>query len=121
MVTHGKGPVMKIDVAVGIGGWPTLIQLFQDFGAREQLAFRNSARDEFGEPRVLALSLCNERGANIEADTPPWAAGVGISIYQRREGADSIRLGKDLSAELERRWPGSVRFRDARGQVISAP
>jgi len=121
MVTHGKGPVMKIDLAVGIGGWPKLIQLFQEFGAREQLAFRNSGRDEFGERRVLALSLCNERGANIEADTPPWAAGVGISIYQLREGAGSIRLGKDLSAELERRWPGSVRFRDARGQVISAP
>ena len=57
----------RIDLSITHDDWPRLIQLFREFGEGEQLSFRNSGRDEFGARRVLALSLCNELGANIEA------------------------------------------------------
>jgi hypothetical protein len=111
----------RIDLSIRTDDWPRLIQLFREFGEGNQMSFRNSGRDEFGARRVLALSLCNESGVNIEAAEETWAAGAGISIYQLRDGAGSAKYGSDLAAKLELFWPGSVRFRDARGQIISMP
>lgn len=115
------GPLTRIDLSITNDHWPRLVQLFREFGEGEQLSFRNSGRDEFGAPRVLALSLCNELGANIEAGQETWAAGIGISVYQLRDDVGSAKYGSDLAAKLELLWPGSVRFRDARGQIISVP
>jgi hypothetical protein len=115
------GALARIDLSITNDDWPRLIRLFREFGEGEKLSFRNSGRDEFGAPRVLALSMCNELGANIEAGQETWAAGIGISIYQLREGAGSAKYVRDLAAKLELLWPGSVRFRDGRGQIISVP
>jgi hypothetical protein len=116
------GPALaRIDLAIATDDWPRLIQLFREYGEAGQLSFRNSGRDEFGVRRVLALSLCNELGVNIEAGQETWAAGVGISVYQLRDSAGSAKFGRELAAKLELLWPGSVRFRDARGQIISMP
>jgi hypothetical protein len=115
-----KGPVTRIDLLIVTEDWPKLVPLFREFGESEQLSFRNSGRNEFGQRRGLALSLCNEAGVNIEASgTELWAQGVGISVFQLRDGAGAVKFGSDLAAKLEQRWPGSVRFRDVRGQIIS--
>jgi hypothetical protein len=118
---QSAGAVTRIDLSITHDDWPRLIQLFREFGEGEQLSFRNSGRAEFGVRRVLALSLCNELGANIEAGQDTWAAGAGISIYQLRDDTGSAKYGSDLAARLELLWPGSVRFRDGRGQIISVP
>jgi hypothetical protein len=115
------GTLAHIDLAITSDDWPRLIQLFRDFGEGEKLSFRNSGRDEFGARRVLALSLCDELGAKITAGEEIWAAGIGISVYQLRDGAGSAKYGSDLAAKFELLWPGSVRFRDGRGQIISVP
>ena len=116
------GPaVVSIDLSILADDWPRLVQLFQEFSTTKQLSFRNSSRNEFGARRVIAVSLCNEVGANIEAREEAWAAGVAISVYQIRSGADSKALGRDLAISLERQWPGAVKFVDARGRIISGP
>ena len=116
------GPALVyIDLSIASDDWPKLVQLFREFGATKQLSFRNSGRDEFGARRELRLSLCNEVGANVEARQEAWAAGVGISVHQLRDGAGSRLLAKDLVENLEGTWPGTVRFRDARGQMTSRP
>lgn len=113
--------LVHLDLSIPTDDWPRLVQLFQDFGIAHAMSFRNSGRDEFGERRVLALSLCNEAGASVTARQELWAAGIGISINHLRDGAGSAVLANELVANLDRLWPGATQFRDARGQIISRP
>ncbi len=111
-------PLASIDLSIATDNGPTLIQLFREFAEVNQLSFRNAGRDEFGARRVLDLSLCDESGVHITAKTELWAAGIGISVRRLRDSADSAKLARDLADKLKLRWPGSVTFRDVRGNAI---
>jgi hypothetical protein len=114
-------PLASIDLSIAIDNWPTLIQLFRELAKVNQWSFRNAGRDEFDARRVLDLSLCDESGLNITAKTELWAAGIGISVRRLRDSAGSAELAGDLADKLELRWPGSVTFRDVRGNAIPKP
>lgn len=120
--TNTIGPAFtSIDLSIATDNWPKLVQLFREFAAANELSFRNSSRDEFGARRILDLSLCNEAGVNIEAKMERWSVGIGITVRRLRDSSDSARLAQELTEKLELLSPGSVTFRDIRGNTISTP
>jgi hypothetical protein len=123
---------VNMELEIGLADWPKLTTVFEDFGTTHSLSFRNSSRVNPGVVDVLGLSLCSERGANIEAHRQEWAAatfkalplarsGVAIGVYELRSKSGWETLAQGLVAELESTWQGKVRFKDGSGRVMPMP
>lgn len=106
--------------------WPKLTDIFERFAPAHGMSVRNSSLDRTGV-RVLRLSLCTERGTNIELQDQRLAQdgfasvfgwGVPIAVHELREKSGWQELTADLLAEIEAAFPGKVEFRDGRGRVI---
>jgi hypothetical protein len=133
MFRDGRASVVsKVNVrlAIPVDDWPRLTRLFEEFGAANDLSFRNSNHDQPGTVRVLGLSLCSDDGLNIHAIEQHWERsgnsvpekeGVFLGIYELREGSNWTHAARALLAELEARWPGKVQFKDGRGRIIPEP
>jgi hypothetical protein len=124
---HSK---VNVRLAIPVEDWPRLTRLFEEFGAANDLSFRNSNHDEPGTVRVLGLSLCNEHGLNIHALEQHWERsgnsvpekdGVSLGIYELREGSNWTHAARALIAELDAHWPGKVQFKDGGGRIIPEP
>jgi hypothetical protein len=124
-------PTVSIDLDVPDDEWATLTRLFEAFGEKHQLQFKNSS-EEYSHVRTLYLSLCNEAGAVITTAEQRWVSeknewapsktrGVYISAYDGRPASNSLQLARLLIAELEKKWPDAVRFRDGGGELIPKP
>jgi hypothetical protein len=124
---------VNLELEIGLPEWPKLARLVEDFGLEHALSFRNSSKLDPGSVvQVLALSLCNERGANIQVLRQEWAtatfksspfgrAGVPIGVYELRSDSGWEALARSLVAELERAWPEKVRLKDKDGRVVPMP
>jgi hypothetical protein len=124
------GTKVNVRLSIPVEGWPQLTRLFEEFGAANNLSFRNSNLDRPGTVQVLGLSLCNEGGLNIHAIQQHWERagnsvpekdGVSLNIYEVRDGSNWTHDARKLIAELETRWPGKVQFKDGRGRIIPMP
>jgi hypothetical protein len=136
MFRDGRNSVhsqVNMELEIGLPEWPKLTRLIEDFGIEHALSFRNSSKIDPGSVvQVLALSLCNERGANIHVLRQEWAtatfkssslgrAGVPIGVYELRSDSGWEALAKSLVVELEGAWPEKVKFRDKDGRVVPMP
>jgi len=123
------GSKVNIRLSIPVEDWPRLTRLFEEFGAANDLSFRNSNRDHPGTVRVLGLSLCNDRGLNIHAIEQHWERsgnsvpkdGVSLGIFELRDGSNWKHAARALIAELEARWPGKVQFKDKLGRIVPMP
>jgi hypothetical protein len=118
-------------VSVGMDEWPKLTEIFERFAPAHGMSTRNSSLNRSGV-RVLSLSLCTERGTNIELHDQRWAHkdfaslyGWGapiIMVYELRESSGWQKLAADLLVEVGAAFPGKVQFRDGQGRrVIPTP
>ena len=125
-------PRVSIDLNIDVQDWPKLTEVLKEFASGHALSFRNSSRTEPGVFRVLALSLCNERGTNIGAHQQEWASaqwkssplarlGVSLGVYELQRDSGWEQLARDLIAKLESVWQGKVGFKDGGGRVIPMP
>lgn len=124
------GSKVSARIAIPVEDWPHLTRFFEEFGAANELSFRNSNHDQRGTVRVLGLSLCNDHGLNIDAlelhwerrgNSVPEKDSVWLSIYELREGSDWAHAARALVAELEAQWPGKVQFTGEGGRIIPEP
>jgi hypothetical protein len=124
------GPRASMHVSIGMEDWPQLTEIFERFGVAHGLSFRNSSREHPNVFRDLSLSLCTEQGTNITARDPRWANknfesiygwGTHVGVYELRENSGWQPFAADLLAEIEAAFPGSVKFRDGRSQMIATP
>jgi hypothetical protein len=125
------GPQVDIELQLAIDDWPRFTKFLQNFSVAHQLSFRDTSQTKPGIARILALSLCNDRGINIEVIDQRWASrhfepliagrGTSIPVYEVHEHSGWERLARDLVEELEAAWPGKVQFRGRDGRVIQKP
>lgn len=124
------GGKVNVRLAIALEDWPRLTRLFEDFGAANDLSFRNSNHDQPGTVRVLGLCLCSDHGLNIHAIEQHWERsgnslpekhGIALGIYEPREGSNWTHAARELIAKLEARWPGKVQFKDRLGRTIPQP
>lgn len=116
-------------VSGGMDEWPKLTEIFERFAPVHGMAMRNSSLNRTGV-RVLSLSLCTERGTNIELLDQRWAhkdfaslygLGIPVSVYELRENSGWQELAADLLSEIEAAFPGKIEFRDGMSHVIPTP
>jgi hypothetical protein len=125
------GPKVHVGLVIPVEDWPRLTRLFEEFGAANNLSFRNSNFDRPGTIRMLRLSLCDDRGLNIYALGERWEragisvpekSGVFLGIYELRDGSNWQQVARALIAELETHWPGKVQKLDGfRRMIIRVP
>jgi hypothetical protein len=122
------GPQIYAEIKLSGQDWPTLRQLFIDFGAVHSLSFRSDEQIRRGNLMWRSLSLCNEAGININAIDRPWLAllnaplagrGMNLSVYGLKPGSDWNPLARDLLDRIDRAWPQNATFRGPDGRVIS--
>lgn len=125
------GSQVNIEVDIRIEDWPKLTKLFESFGKTHNFSLRNLSRTRPGEFQILALSLCNERGAYFSVNDQRLAShnfdplikgwGTLIGVYEGQEGSGWKQSTRDMVSELDSAWPGMVKFRDGSGRVIPMP
>jgi hypothetical protein len=123
------GSQVRIVLEVAGDDWPRLTQLFRDFAAAHELSFRDSSRASPGVVQVLGLSLCNDRGVNIEAIEQIWQHagsmpardGVLLGIYELHDGSGWRSLARELVAQLQSTWPQKLAFKDHTGHIVPMP
>jgi hypothetical protein len=125
------GPQVYGDLPISFEDWPTLTHLMANFASDNALSLRDSSKPTSDVVRVLALSLCNETGVNIEIREQRWAShnfepliqgrGVSVGVYELREGSGWEDIARDLVGRLEATWPGQLRFRDSLGRTVPIP
>jgi hypothetical protein len=121
---------LRAEVHVEHSEWPAIVELVRAFAASHGLSFRDSSKDAPDVVRTLYLSAC-DHGVNIEISEQRWAhngykhvlgdRGVAIGVYPQRSDTDWQRLARPLVETLESRWPGKIRFRGDRGELIAKP
>ena len=125
-------PQVGIELHIDAQDWPKLTEVFKELASGYALSFRNSSKTEPGIFQLLGLSLCNERGTNIEAHWQEWASekwkasplarrGVPLGVYELQKDSGWEQLARDLIAKLESVWPGKVVFRDRGGRLVPMP
>jgi hypothetical protein len=122
--------VVRMDVQVEHQDWPALAALLQAFAASQGLSFRDSSKDTPDVVRTLYVSACDQ-GVNIEIAEQLWAhsgykhalgeRGIAIGVYAQQNDTDWRRLARPLVETLEKRFPGRIRFRGDRGELVSEP
>jgi hypothetical protein len=122
------GPQIGADIKLTAEDWPTLRQMFIDFGVKHSLSFRSDQQIRRGEIMWRDLNLCNEAGVNIDVLDQPWLtqinpalAGRGVSfrVYELKVGSDWNRLARNLIDEIDTTWPDKTTFRGPDGKVVS--
>jgi hypothetical protein len=115
----GVAPQANIQLDVDVKEWPTLIQIFEKFGAAHDLSFRNSSQSKPGIVEMLYLSLCTDQGVNVRVSDQRWASrnyaplvkgGTHLTVYELRADSGWERIAQGLISELDATWPGRVRF-----------
>jgi hypothetical protein len=91
------GPQINADISLSTEDWPTLTQIFVDFGAIHSLSFRGDEQIRQGTLMWRDLNLCSEAGVNVDAVDRPWLAqmnspladrGIQFSVYELKPGSD---------------------------------
>jgi hypothetical protein len=115
------GPQIGADISLPAEEWPTLTQIFVDFGRTHSLSFRRDERIRRGTLMWRDLNLCSEAGVNIDAVEQPGLAqmksriadrGIEITVYELKPGSDWKPLARDLidrhdvAPEDHIPWPG---------------
>lgn len=122
------GPQIGADIKLTADDWPTLRQMFIDFGAKRSLSFRGDQHVQHGKIMWRDLNLCNEAGVNIDALDQPWLTqinspladrGISFTVYELKLGSDWNRLARDLIDEIDTTWPDKTTFRGPDGKVVS--
>lgn len=97
-------PQISADLKLMAEDWPTLRQIFVDFGTAHSLSFRSDEQIREGNTTWRNLNLCNEAGVNIDALDRPWLTqinspladrGINFSVYQLKPSSDWKRLARD--------------------------
>ena len=122
------GPQISADLKLPAEDWPTLRQIFVDFGATHSLSFRSDEQIRDGNITWRDLNLCNEAGVNIEALDQRWLTqinssladrGINFSVYALKPSTDWKPLARDLLNRIDMTWPQKVAFRGPDGKVTS--
>lgn len=122
------GPQIYADIKLSAEDWPTLRQIFVDFGAAHSLSFRSDEQIRSGNITRLELNLCNEAGINIDAVDQPWLTqinspladrGIKFGVYELKAGSDWNPLARDLLNKIDMTWPQKTTFRGPDGKIIS--
>jgi hypothetical protein len=123
------GPQISADLSLPTADWPTLTQIFVDFGAMHSLSFRADEQIHGGTLMWRDLNLCSEAGVNIDALDRPWLAQIGspladrgiqFSIYELRSGSEWKPLARELLNGIVKAWPQKTVFRGPDGKVVAA-
>jgi hypothetical protein len=121
-------PQISADISLAAKDWPTLTQIFVDFGAIHSLSFRGDEQIRRGTLMWRDLNLCGEAGVNIDAVDRPWLAqinspladrGIQFSVYELKPGSDWQPLARDLISRIDTTWPEKTTFRGPDGTIIS--
>jgi hypothetical protein len=104
--------------------WPTLTQIFVDFGGpTPPLSRRVDCR---GTPMWRETELVRRSRVNIDAVEQPGLAqmksriaDIDITVYELKPGSDWKPLARDLINRIDTTWPQKITFRGPDGRVIS--
>ena len=108
--------------------WPTLRQIFIDFGSAHSLSFRSDEQIRRGNILWSDLNLCNEAGINIDALDQPWPPQINslhadqdidLSVFDLKAGSDWKPLARDLLNRIDMTWPQKTVLHGPDGKVIS--
>jgi hypothetical protein len=122
------GPQIGADISLPAEDWPTLTQIFVDFGRTHSISFRRDEQIRRGTLMWRDLNLCSEAGVNIDAVEQPGLAqmksriadrGIDITVYELKPGSDWKPLARDLINRIDTTWPQKITFRGPDGRVIS--
>jgi hypothetical protein len=124
------GPQVTMDLEIPDTDWPNLRGVFSAFAATNHLSYRDDSEVRPALVRTLYLSVCNS-GVSISTAEQRWASqgyeapikgrGIAIGVYQTQPGSGWERLARQLVGRLEELWPGKIRFRGKRGELIPMP
>jgi len=121
------GPQIHADIELSAEDWPTLRQIFVDFGAAHSLSLRDDEKTQSGKTIWHSLSLCNEAGINIKAADQPWLTrtqapsairGTKFRVYTLKSGSDWQSPTRDLLSRIDVTWPQKTKFRGPNGNII---
>jgi hypothetical protein len=123
-------PQVTMDLEISITDWPRLRDVFSALAATNHLSFRDDSEVRPEIVRTLYLSVCNS-GVSISTAEQRWAAqryeapikgrGIAIGVYETHSGSGWEQLVRQLVGRLEELWPGKIRFRGTRGELIPMP
>jgi hypothetical protein len=122
------GPEIHADIKLTAEDWPTLTQIFRDFGVAHSLSFRSDEQIRRGELMWRDLNLCSD-GVNIDAVDQPWmdrlknsplsGRGIQFAVYELKPGSDWTALARDLLDRIVKTWPEEITFRGPHGENLS--
>ncbi len=120
-------PHLMLDVGIEMIEWPKLKVALASFAESNSLAFRDLSEVRPNVVRTLYLSACNEQFVVMTAEQR-WSSsdyrpilqdyGVLLSIFATDQARSIEQLEASLVAHLEEEWPGKVRVRNKRGQLV---
>jgi hypothetical protein len=124
-------PQIEIDLDIKPEDWPRLSSLFNEFSRTHGMLFRDLSENQPHVLKALSLSICNSAGQVISVEDLRWASnhyvssmpgyGVPINIFNLNGRAGWRSIARQLVDTLDNQWPGKVRFRDGRGELIQEP
>jgi hypothetical protein len=120
-------PQIGAELALKAEDWPSLQQLFVNFGTSHSLSFRSDEAIRRGNVEWRELNLCDD-GIYIDAEDRPWLAqinsplatrGISFGIFLLKPDSGWQPVARDLLGRIDATWPGKTTFRAPTGKVIS--
>jgi hypothetical protein len=124
----GINPEIYASIKLSPEDWPTLRQIFVDFGSSHSLSFRSDEQIQGGNILWRDLNLCNEAGINIDALDQPWAAQtnsphadheIDLSVFDLKAGSEWKPLARDLLNRIDMTWPQKTTLLGPDGKAMS--
>jgi hypothetical protein len=124
----GIDPQISARIKLSPADWPTLRQIFADFGAAHSLAFRSDEPTRRGKILWSDLNLCNESGINIDALDRTWPPqnnfphadrDIELNVFDLDAGSDWKPLGRDLLNMIDITLPQKTTILGPDGKAIS--
>jgi hypothetical protein len=124
----GINPQIYAHIKLSPEDWPTLRQIFVDFGAAHSLSFRSDEQIRSGNLLWRDLNLCNESGINIEALDQPWLSqinsphadrDINLSVFDLKAGSEWKPPARDLLNRIDMTWPQKTTILGPDGKVIT--
>jgi hypothetical protein len=124
----GINPQIYARIKLSSEDWPTLRQIFVDFGKAHSLSFRSDEQIRSGNILWRDLNLCNEEGINIDALDQPWPPQtnsprvdreIALSVFDLKADSNWKPLAGDLLNRISVTWPQKTTISGPDGKVIS--
>jgi hypothetical protein len=120
-------PIASLEIPAGLDDVVKAIRVLEEFSVQYELSLRDTSRRMPNLSDGYHVSLCNDRGMNILMShhaSPGWSPqrgqrGIGISIYETKEGSGWEKVASDLVGTIESNWGGNIALHRSGDRNIS--